>query len=332
MSKRALYSVVVNGQDITSTLSPILTAASISLQSGDEADTAAITLDDTGGLIDMPETGATIQIALGWAGQGLRIVFDGTVDETVSTGSRGGGMALAIAAKGFAAEGAAKDRRRRHWDNATAQKILGDAAKAAGVSSVRVDPDLAQIKLTYWAMDDESFLAMGRRLARRIGGVFQVQGDVAQMAKKGASYAPTVTATRGANLHDWTLAPVLGRAIYGKIIAPFFDRNAGTWDQIEVTTGLGGDAVLKISPPANDRDDARRQARAKAEECKRASGGGYLTIEGSTDAIPDGACIVVGARPGIDRSYRIIGVDHTIDRGGGWITRLRLGHPESSTG
>lgn len=332
MAKRALYSIVVGGQDATSTIAPLLTALTVSLRAGDEGDAAVITLDDTDGRIDMPATGAVIQIALGWSGEGQRVVFDGTVDEVLSAGSRSGGTTLSVTAKGFDAEGTAKEKRRHHWDDATVETILKDAASAAGIGTVRVDPELAGMTLKYWAMEDESLLHMGRRLAQRIGGDFQVQGDIAQMARRGASYSPLVTATRGVNLHEWSVAPILGRAIYGKVLAPYFDRSAGTWKQVEVETGLESDAVLKISPPANDEVDAQRQAKAQAEACKRAAGGGDVAMEGTTDAVPDGTCQVSGARPGIDGSYRITSVEHTLSRGGGWVTRARLGHPQVAPG
>lgn len=331
MAKRALYSIVVGGQDATSAIAPLLTALTISLRAGDEGDSAVITLDDTGGLIDMPATGAVIQIALGWAGEAQRVVFDGTVDEVLSVGSRSSGTTLSVTAKGFDAEGPAKEKRRRHWDNATVQRILQDAASAAGIGTVRVDPQLSGIALKYWAMDDESLLHMGRRLAQRIGGDFQVQGEIAQMARRGAAYSPLVTVTRGVNLHEWGLAPILGRAIYGKVVAPYFDRAAGAWKQVEVETGLNSEAVLKISPPANDEADAQRQADAQAETCKRAAGGGDVSMEGTTDAVPDGMCRVSGTRPGIDGTYRITSVEHTISRSSGWVTRASLGHPDVSS-
>ena len=152
------------------------------------------------------------------------------------------------------------------------------------------------------------------------------------MARRGAAYAPSVTAQRGVNLHGWGLAPVLSREVYGKVVAPYFDRESGKWDQVEVETGLESDAVLKLTPPADDKADAERQASARAETSKRNAGGGSVTIEGSTDAIPDGTCIVSGARAGIDGPYRITSVSHTVSASGGWVTDLELGHPAGASG
>lgn len=328
MAKSATYSVKINGSDITSTLAPILLSATVSLRAGAEGDTATIALDDTGGQIEMPEVGVKIAIAFGWRGEAMQEVFSGTVDEVISSGSRNG-LTLSIAAKGFASEGRSKEKQRRHWDDASVETILKDAGALAQVSKVSVDPQLAKITLKYWAMSDESFLHMGRRLAARIGGDFQVQDQTAIMARRGAKYSATITAAYGQNLHSWDISPILSRNVYATIVAPYYDRKAGKWEQVSVKTGLAGNAEFKISPPASDKQDANRQAKAKAEDCKRASGGGQITIEGNTAAVPDATCVVRGARVGIDRAYTIVAVNHTISRSSGFTSQVSLGNPDA---
>ena len=54
-----------------------------------------------------------------------------------------------------------------------------------------------------------------------------------------------------------------------------------------------------------------------------------VAIEGDTAAIPDGLCIVTGARPGVDGPWRIESVTHSYSRGGGFITQLSLKQPGS---
>lgn len=332
MGTASIYQVSIDGSDVTLRLQPLLISLDVQLQAGGQGDTAALTFDDTGGQIVMPRKGAKISVALGWQGGSLQIVFDGTVDEVRSAGSRGGGRTLAVSAKGFEAEGPIKDAQRRHWDDATVQTILGDAAKSAGLAGVKVDPQLAGEVISYWAMVDESFLHMGQRLAQRIGGHFRIQGDTAVMARRGAAYLPKVEATYGENLHGWDVAPVLGRAIYGKVVARYYDKRAARWETVEVETGHDAAAVYTVTPPATDEKDAKRQAKAKAEAIKDEAGAGSVTIEGNPSAVPDGTCVLRGARAGIDGAYRIRSVSHSVGRSGGFVTVIEVAHPGQKEG
>lgn len=328
MLKRALLSVSVGGADISGLLGAHMISASVSLRAGGDADTASFTLDDTGGIFSMPTAGVPIVVSLGWVGGAVRPVFFGTVDEVRSVGGRTSGRTLSFTAKGFDTIGKTKSGISRHWDDSTVEDILIAAGSEAGVSSVEVDPDLAKIVLKYFAMVEESFLHMGRRLAQQIGGEFQVQGPKAIMAKRGGAYAPFVLASAGTNLHSWDIAPTIGRGQYGKIVATYYDPKAAQWKSVEEPTGLAATAVYTIKPAAADEADATRQAKAMAETSKRDSGKGSVTIEGDTAAIPGGLCIVAGARRGIDGGYRVSGVTHNVTRAGGWTTDIELNSPQ----
>ena len=58
-------------------------------------------------------------VALGWEGEGVRVVFTGTVDEVRSSGSRGSGRTLSITAKGMDTTGKPKEGQQRHFDDST---------------------------------------------------------------------------------------------------------------------------------------------------------------------------------------------------------------------
>ena len=79
---------------------------------------------------------------------------------------------------------------------------------------------------------------------------------------------------------------------------------------------------------AADKPSAERAVKADAAVINEKGGAGSVTIEGAPDAVPDGLCRLVGARPGIDGAYRIKGVTHSYTRGGGYTTTLDLAHPE----
>ena len=144
MSKRAVFMVMVAGTNITTTLLPVLISLSVSDKVGTHSDTASLDIDDTDGRIVLPQIGAPVIVALGWEGEGVRVVFTGTVDEVRSSGSRGGGRTLSITAKGMDTTKKPKEGQQRHFDESTVEDILNTllsfSPRRADIR-VEVDPD-----------------------------------------------------------------------------------------------------------------------------------------------------------------------------------------------
>ena len=324
---RAVYRITVDGREVTDNLTSILLSLDVSLSATGETDSARFDLDDTNGMIAIPDVGKAVSIALGWVGRGARTVFEGTVDEVRSSGSRSG-RTISISAKGFDAIGGSKGSKNRHWDDSTVATILGDAASTAGLDGADVDPGLSSIVIGYWAMIDESVLHMGQRLAQKIGGHFRISGRVAVMSSRGPAYAPIATAFWGRDLISWDVTPGAARKQFGEVRAPWFDRAAGVMRHETAKTGLKSKAVLTIDTCA-DQADAKRQAKARAETSARDAAVGRVRVDGNPAAVGDGQVELVGARPGGGGRYRIKAVRHSITRGGGFVTDIEIGQPQS---
>jgi phage protein D len=333
---QAIYSVVVAGQDISTALNPILLNLSVSLKSGGSSDTASLTIDDTGGRVILPGKGDPITIKLGWQDKGIGTVFAGTVDEVNAEGGRSG-RTLSISAKGVDTNGKAKQGQRRHFDNATVKDALSAAGQTAGVD-VKVDPSFASITRPYIALDDESFLAFGERLARELGGTFKIVGTTAVLAKRNGGVAPsgaalpTITAAWGDNLHEYSIKPLLGRPVEKTTLSRWYDSKSAAWKSKTAETGTDGATTTKPSIFTEaDEDRATEQSSSDAVESDRKSGEGSATIEGDINAQPEGNCIVSNCRDGVDGTYRIDSVDHSYSRSG-FTTSLQLRQPKGSAG
>ena len=327
MSKRAVFMVTVAGSNITTTLLPFLISLTVSDKVGTHSDTASLEIDDTNGRIILPQIGAPVVVALGWEGEGARVVFAGTVDEVRSSGSRGGGRVLSVTAKGMDTTKRPKEGQQRHFDDKSVDDILKEAGKSAGITEVEIDPSLASIKRAYFEMRDESFIHMGERLAREIGGNFRIQGNKAVMSKRGGSYTSAVIAAWGKNLHGWDISPSLGRAQYSQVRARWYDPAKAEWQETGEATSLSVEARHDHRYAKPDKNEATQQTASDRSTSERDAGEGSVTIEGDTAAIPDCLCIVMGARAGIDGPYRIESVTHSYSRGGGFITQLSLKQP-----
>jgi phage protein D len=228
--------------------------------------------------------------------------------------------------------GPAKEGQQRHWDEATVETILRDAARFAEVANVQIDPALRTLSRSYFEMRDESFAAMGERLAREIGANFRIVDDTVILSRRNADYTAAVRAAWGDNLHSWDIAPQLGRPQFSGVRARWYDVENTGWQVVERATGLDVRAVhsgrLSLAGPT----EAIQQTDSDAATAERDAGEGSVVIEGNTAAIPDGLCIVSGTRPGVDGAYRIEAVTHTLSRAGGFVTALELRQPRGGAG
>ena len=330
--------ITVNGQDISSTVLPRLLNLSVVDKAGGSSDTCTISLDDTDGSIIMPSKGAELVVELGDE-SGIDVVFKGTVDEPRTSGSRSGGRTISISAKGVDTKGKAKEPQSKHWDDKSLGDVLKDAGKVAGLDLVTVAPALASITRKYWAMQNESFLHFGERLAREVGGTFKVVGSQAILAdRNGGTSAsgaalPSVNATWGDNLISWDIAPSLGRPRFKEIKVRHYDTKTGTTK--EETVQIEDDEATATHVDrhtAADEDEAKARAESIKKDSERAKGGGTITIDGSTKPQPEGSVVLSGARPGADGSYTIDTVTQDVSRGSGWTTKLDVKKPSGDAG
>jgi phage protein D len=395
---QAAFSVNVGGTNITGNVGDILISIAVNLYVGTHGDTATIVIDDSYGRVLLPGGNAACVISLGWKEGGIREVFSGNIDKVMSIGGRGGGRTLRITAHSFNTAGPAKQPQQRHFDNKPIKSILEEAGKVAGIMGVKIDPGLGSIVRPYVAMADESFLHLGERLAREIGGNFKVSGGQAQITARTGTLAGSVTAAWGDNLHTWEIVPKAGRPAFGAAIARYYDRLKGTTVDVkrravpnanavyahrwlkahhpadpgmtaaqkagtdgsftplqreqnaaaDAAGAAGGDAAARVAAadaagggaataggagggdPATTEPDM--QAESDASTSIHDEGTGTVTIEGNVDAVPDGTCVVTGTRDGVDGSYRIDGVTHTLDRASGFKTSMLLKQPGGGAG
>ena len=334
MAREAAFSVVVGGQNITTRLSPYLLSLRVTDKAGTTSDSCDISLDDKDGQIAMPKVGAEMKVKLGWKDTGTVEVFVGKVDDVRATGARGGGRTMRITAKGLDTNSKAKEKQNKHIDKADLKKAMTDAGKGAGITDIKVDDELAKITRDYWALDGESFISFGQRVAREVGGTFRIRGNKAVIAKKGSGKSPsgkdlpTITGAYGDNLHTYDIAPVMGRPRQKKVKARYYDRKEAKWKETEAEVEDEGAAATETKRhTVADEDEGKSRNRSDKADAETDKGGGSAEIEGDVRAMPEGKFVLTGARPGIDGTYRIEGVTHRYSKSSGFTTSLDLKLP-----
>lgn len=301
-----------------------------------QSDTCSLTFDDSDGQIKLPAPRTAVKALLNGAS-----VFEGIVDSTPWTLSRGGGRLLQVSCKAFDTRGKASENQLWHLDDVTFDKAAQKAAEAAGFSVV-VDPSLASIMRDYWSPDGASFIAWGEKISRELGATFKLQGSRAVFAKRGnglsASGAslPSVQALCGANgnVISVNIDPTKGRPRSKTKRVRFFDREEAKFKEktVEVELEDAGEAIDTQRWNAADEAQAETMADSQKVDAERNAGVGSVEMDLAVKAMAEGTLVLIGARPGIDGTYRITGRTHAADRGGGAVTRCELAQPQGSAG
>lgn len=119
------FKVIAAGVNITPQIRDRLLSLTVRDDAGARADTVEITLDDRGGLIELPAPGAPLLVMLGYRETGLVPMGLFTSDEvTVSAPP----ATLTIRAKAADLGGSIKDQKTRSWDKITIGDIVGTIA------------------------------------------------------------------------------------------------------------------------------------------------------------------------------------------------------------
>ena len=333
MAKKAIFAVWVGGKDITSVMKNLVQSITINDRAGTSADSATIILDDSAGTLRFPRYNAQISILLGFKGYGISTAFTGTVVDVSSSGGRRGAT-LTIEASGLDTSGKMKEPQQRHFDNKSIAQMFKAAGDYAGVTDLRIAPELGDLIREYEHMDDESFIAFGQRMAKELGGIFKIRNTIALLTKKNAARAPSgvllppILASVGINLHSWRIQPVIGRPRYKQIKVKYYDTTTAEHGEVVVDTEIeGSDAVAVGMFDAPNETAAKEMAESLKTESARQAGVGSVTIEGNVAANPEARCILKGARQGVNGSYIIDGVEHRYSRASGFMTKLTLAYP-----
>ena len=333
IAKQAIYTISVDGIEVTSHFAPLLTQMSITDSDGGSSDQLQITLDDSEGMIAMPRTGADIVATLCWSdGEGGAVYFEGKTDEPECEIARGGGMLLSISAHSADLQGKPKQKMQKHKDDAGFADVAQEWGDSAGFD-VKIDDELGSLQRPYWDMRNESFLAWGARMANEIGATFKVRGKKAVFLPRNGGDLPSLMVQRGVNLISGRLSPNQSRARYKQSVVRYYDEKTATYKKKSVEIKDDGAEVdLVESRHAGSEEQANDLARANAEESKRGKGGGQIQIVGNAAAQAQAELILTGWREGIDGTYRITSVTHNLSRSGGWVTSCELAQPQGEAG
>lgn len=203
------FSLTLQGNDITHNIRARLLSLTLTDNRGFEADQLDIELDDSDGLMVMPQRNAVLSLALGW--QGTQLTHKGrfTVDEVEH---RGAPDTLTIRARSADFRGSLNTRREASYHDTTLGDIVQQIA-ARNTLTAKLAAGLDAIKISHIDQTQETDAAFATRLASLNGAVAAVKNACLLFLRPGNGTTvngkplPVMTITRrDGDRHNFSLA------------------------------------------------------------------------------------------------------------------------------
>lgn len=327
------YRIIANGADATAKIRERFVSLSFTDEAGTESDTLEIVLDDDAASpIEIPETGAELELFLGYDGQAQRMGLF-VVDQVELTGWPAQMTIQAKAApfdKSKGGKANLQSQKTRSWAAGTklgdlVKKIAGEHGLEPAVSS-----SLASIVLPHLAQSDESDGHFLVRIARKYDAVVKPAGGKLVLAKQGEGKTasgealPAVTLKPGdVDSYSMTRAK---REASGSVVASWHEPKSAK--RHTVTVGEG-EPVTRLRMQYQTRDMAMAAARAEMDKRARGESTVTLTLPGRADLMAEGPLTLEGFRDGIAGSWLIKRVSHELS-GDGYSCTVEGETPNSS--
>ncbi|PMN73141.1 contractile injection system protein, VgrG/Pvc8 family [Enterovibrio norvegicus] len=309
--KNVVFKVVANGADITAKIADRLLRLALHDEAGVESDTAEIELDNRGGAVAVPPTGAEWDIYLGYAGA---LSFRGTytvdeIDEPLNEDI------LTIKAKAANIKQGIKAPRDASYDPLTLGELATLIAERHGYQPA-VAQALAGVSLAHIDQRGESDMNLLTRLAADNNAVFKIAAGRVVVVPKAAGQSvsgktlPTVTVSDPHNTSGHvTLSE---RHDYQSVVAYWFDETA----QEKVAERAGaGDPQFVIRKNHADAEAAMRAAEAKLASLRRGNGSLSITRPLTLDIMPEGFVVLENHKQSANGRWLVESVDHVLEPG-----------------
>lgn len=345
----------IGSKDVTPNLRERVVSLSLTDNRGFEADMLSITLDDSDGLLQLPQRGTVVSLFLGWVGQ-LHNKGDYTVDQISHSGAPD---VLTITARSVDFRGELNKARDVSYHDATLGSILTQIAQRCGLI-LQMAEGFAGIKIDHIDQTHETDPSFVTRLAKRYGAAAMIKAGRLLFLRPGSGELasgkaiPTVLLTRQqGDKHNFMVAD---RTSYKGVQAKWLStqeakthifqmqRKAKAPNAAAVThpdaksppkqvddnegeyTAGQKESLLVLPEVFDSKEAAKQAAEAKWSEIQR--GVVHFTFQlaaGRADLYPETPVQVSGFKTVIDASAWIISkVTHNLSVNGGFTTTLEL--------
>ncbi len=307
------FRIQADGADITTQIKTRLLSLRISDEAGMTSDSLELTLDDRGGTLELPRTGANLRVYLGYEQSGLSDMGAYTVDELDLQGPP---LTMSIRARAADFRQAFKAPKTRTWHDTTLGEIVETVARENGYQP-RISVALARIRIAHVDQTDESDIHLVTRLARQYDATAKPTGGALVFVEKGSLVTPTGKAMpkirlSARDLKNWR-ATLPERGKYPAVKAQYHDRDQAK--RVSVTSG-SGEPVFTLKRTYPDAAQAEHAAAAKLAAFDRGLATLSLTLPGRPELAAESALVLSGVRSGVDGTWAMTRVEHRLDASG----------------
>lgn len=329
------FRIIANSEDATARIRERFSRITVSDECGFESDTVEIVMADHDPLqpIEMPETGAELEVFLGYDGV-LELMGLYVVDEIELSG-----WPASMTVRGKAApfststEGKTdlQTQKSRSWPKGTK---LGDLV-ATIASEHGMEPAVSQalqtIPLPHLDQTEESDMSFLVRIGKRYDAVSKPAGGKLVMSKRGEGKSITgedlpriQVHARDASRYCMTLAR---RESPGTVIAYYHATRSAK--RIEVKIG-SGEPVRRLRHAYQDEEAAREAAQAEMDKRIRGEHKLTITLPGNPLFAAESPITATGFRNDVDGDWIVTRAVHNLTKGNGYLCDLECEKPNTT--
>lgn len=328
------FLLTANGQSLPGAALGRVRSIVITDEAGYQSDTVEITLADTDPLnpIEIPPTGAEIQVSLGYRETGLQPMGLFIADEVELSGWPGEMVIRGRAAPYDKSKGGKTDlqtQKTRSWSKGLK---LGDmVAKIAKEHSMeaQVAASLKSITLPHFDQTEESDISFLVRVTRKYDAVVKPGGGKLAVAKRGESKSasgeemPTIILVPQ-DCTRWSLS-ITTRDSDGTVVAYYHDRGAAKRQEVSVGSG---DPVRRLRHNFPDKASAEKAAQAELDKRGRRKNKLSVTMPGDPTLAAEAKLALSGFRSGVPLEWLVTRVAHRFDVGTGYSCEVEAEKPK----
>ena len=312
------YNVQADGQDVTAAIRDRLLRLEVRDGVGVEQDETTIEIDDRDGAVEMPPTGAALDVAIGWAGGSLAPMGRFVVHER---GRRSPPRSLFIRSLSADVHSGFHAPRDADWHDTTVGALVSAVAGRNGLTA-HVADGLGGLALAHVDQSAESDMALVRRLGRDVDAVARVAGGRLVFAPFAALGGAAVELrVRDAASYEFSAAD---RDRWGSVTALWRDTDTSTPRRVVVGDGEPAARLAAIWP---SEADARRAAEARLRSLRRDTLRGEMAMATGDPRLAAMASVsVVDVGAPFDGAWLVDSARHVVDDGG-YRTTVNLFQP-----